>query len=92
MSSVIFKPELSNIENEYIVSFDYKSKISFNLPMPFLLPLPNLYHTGGCTLKRKTGFLKMTKDEIISIEKGSTKQATLRENRITSSNTHKIFI
>ena len=40
----------------------------------------------------------MTKDEVVSIKKQTTKQATcnkwkfLRENRITSSNAHKIFI
>ena len=40
----------------------------------------------------------MTKDEVVSIKKETTKQATckkwkfLRENRITSSNAHKIFI
>ena len=42
--------------------------------------------------------LLVTKDEIMSIEKETTKQATcdkwesLRENRITSSNAYKIFI
>ena len=42
--------------------------------------------------------LFVTKDEVVSIEKEITKQATcnkwksLHENRITSSNAHKIFI
>ena len=81
-----------------MVSFGCKSKIYQCI---FSLLSPNLYQTGSRTLKRKISFFEnlfVTKDAVVSIKKETTKQATcnkrksLSENRITSSNTHKIFI
>ena len=81
-----------------MVSFGCKSEIYQCI---FSLLSPNLYQTGSRTLKRKISFFEnlfVTKDAVVSIKKETTKQATcnkrksLSENRITSSNTHKIFI
>ena len=81
-----------------MVSFGCKSEIYQCI---FSLLSPNLYQTGSRTLKRKISFFEnlfVTKDVVVSIKKETTKQATcnkrksLSENRITSSNTHKIFI
>ena len=75
-----------------MVSFGCKSKIRFNLPGHFLPPqfklIPNWQ---PCTEEENKFFenLFMTKDEVVSCEKETIKQATcnkwksLRENRIT---------
>ena len=77
------------------------SKISFNLPMHFLPPQSQLIPNWQPYTEEEYKFFEnlfVTKDEVVSIEKETTKQATcnkwksLRENRITSSNAHKIFV
>lgn len=62
-----------------MISFDYRSEISFNLPMHFPLAFfPELMpYQKPFTEEEKVFFENrfVTKDEAISIEKESTKQA-----------------
>ena len=92
---------LSNIKNERAVSFGCKSEISFNLLMHFLTTQAHLMPNWEPYTEEENKFFEnlfVTKDEVVSIEKETTKQATcsnwksLRENRIISSKAHKLFM
>ena len=92
---------LSNIKNGHMISFGWKSKICFKLPMHFLPPQSQLIPNWQPYTEEENTFFQdlfVTKDEVVSIEKRTAKQATcnkwksLRESRITSSNAHEIFI
>ena len=92
---------LSNIKNGHAVSFSCKSEISFNLLIHFLTTQAHLMPKWEPYTEEENKFFEnlfVTKDEVVSVEKKTTKQATysnwksLRENRIISSNAHKPFI
>ena len=77
------------------------AKSRFNLPMHFLPPQSQLIPKWQPYTEEENKFFEnlfVAKDEVVSVEKETTNQATynkwksLRENRITSSNAQKIFI
>ena len=63
-----------------MVSFGCKSEISFNLPMYFLSAQPQIVpHRQPYTEEENNKFLEnlfVTKDEVVSTEKETAKQAT----------------
>ena len=70
---------LSNIKNGHMVSFGCKSEVSFNLSMHFLLPQSQLIPNWQPYTEEENKFFEnlfVTKDEVVSIEKETTKQAT----------------
>ena len=62
-----------------MVSFDFKSKIRFNLQMHFLPPLSQPISQWQPHTEEENKFFENlfeTKDEVISLEKEATKQVT----------------
>ena len=86
---------LTNIQNGHVVSFYYQSK-SFNLSVHFLPPQSQpLPYWQSYSEEQNKLFenLFVTKDEVISIEKElQNRQPVKNGNRVTSSNTHKMFM
>ena len=86
---------LTNIQNGHVVSFYYQSK-SFNLSVHFLPPQSQpLPYWQSYSEEQNKLFenLFVTKDEVISVEKElQNRQRVKNGNRVTSSNTHKMFM